>query len=82
MPDEAEKMKEKFDQKPRQNMVYFAPGDPENPYNWSLVGLIDTLQIPGWRYANTVRNAKPLYRSLVLLILQIQHLPQPYLLAQ
>lgn len=37
MPDEAEKMDEKFDEKPNLNLVYFAPGDPENPYNWSMV---------------------------------------------
>ncbi|KAI5845080.1 major facilitator superfamily domain-containing protein [Morchella snyderi] len=36
MPDEAEKMDEKFDEKPNLNLVYFAPGDPENPYNWSM----------------------------------------------
>lgn len=39
LPNEAEKMEEKYDEKPHRKMVYFAPGDRENPYNWSLVSL-------------------------------------------
>lgn len=39
LPDEVEKMAEKYDEIPLRNTVYFAPGDHENPYNWPVVSL-------------------------------------------
>lgn len=39
-PDEAEKMEEKYNENPNRNLVYFATGDSDNPYNWSMVGSI------------------------------------------
>lgn len=32
-------MGEKYDERPHRNTVYFAIGDRENPYNWSVVSL-------------------------------------------
>lgn len=62
-------MGEKYDERPHKRTVYFAIGDRENPYNWSVVSLAHFFRVDvisnDTDIESPLRNAKFSYLSLV-----------------
>lgn len=69
LPEEVGKMGEKYDERPHRNIVHFAIGDRENPYNWSVVSLAYFVRVDvisnDTDIESPLRNAKFSYLSLV-----------------